>query len=113
MEVVYRLGRASVADVLAKLSDPPSYSSVRAMLNFLEQKGLLRHEQDKRRYVYYPTVPRDEARHSALNDLLRTFFDGSPTQVMAALLDSSADRLSEHELDELAEMIEQARKQER
>lgn len=113
MEVVYRLEQASVADVLANLSDPPSYSSVRAMLNFLEQKGLLRHKQDKRRYVYYPTLPRDEVKHSALNDLLKTFFEGSPTQVVATLLDSSAGRLSDAELGELADMIEQARKQER
>ena len=113
MEVVYRLGRASVAEVLANLADPPSYSSVRTMLNLLEQKGLLRHKPDKRRYVYYPTVPRDRAKHSALSDVLKTFFDGSPTQVVAALLDSSARKLSDDELGELAGMIEQARKRER
>ncbi|NOX56071.1 MAG: BlaI/MecI/CopY family transcriptional regulator [Planctomycetes bacterium] len=111
MDVVYRLGQATVADVLAELPDPPSYSSVRAMLGLLERKGYLRHKRLKLQYVYFPTISREKARKSALDHLLRTFFDGSPAQAVAALLDSSAGRLSKAELDEIAELIEQARKE--
>ena len=76
MDIVYEAGQASAADVLDRLPDPPSYSAVRAMLRVLEEKGHLRHKQDGPRYVYLPTVSRDEARRSALRRLLRTFFDG-------------------------------------
>src|SRR3954469_10960094 len=87
MDVVYRLERATAAEVLAGLPDPPSYSAVRGMLRLLEEKGFLRHEQDGPRYVYLPTTERDEARRSALAHLLRTFFDGSRESAVAALLD--------------------------
>src|SRR3954465_4562183 len=87
MDAVYRLGRATAADVLGDLPDPPSYSAVRGMLRLLEDKGHLRHEQDGPRYVYLPTTERDEARRSALAHLLRTFFDNSRESAMAALLD--------------------------
>jgi predicted transcriptional regulator len=109
MEVLYRLGQATVAEVLAELPDPPTYSSVRATLGVLERKGYLRHKRTKLQYTYFPTISRDKARESALNQLLRTFFDGSPAQAVAAFLDSSARKLSTEELDEIAELIEQAR----
>jgi predicted transcriptional regulator len=112
MDVVYRLGRASVADVLERLPDPPSYSAVRAMLRILEEKGHLRHEQDGPRYLYLPTVPRETAKESALKHLLRTFFGGSTTAAVAALLDLSEDHLSEAELDRLSRLIENARERE-
>src|SRR3954471_349842 len=86
MDVVYRRGPATAAEVLEGLPDPPSYSAVRAMLRVLEEKGHLRHEEKGPRYVYLPTVPREEARQSALSQLVQTFFDGSTEQAVAALL---------------------------
>lgn len=108
MDVVYRLGRATAADVLDGMPEPPSYSAVRTMLRLLEEKGHLRHEQDGPRYVYVPTVARDRARRSALDHLVRTFFDGSTEDVVAALL-ARGDRPSDEELERLARLIEQAR----
>lgn len=110
MDAVYRLGRASVAEVRDALPDPPGYSAVRAMLGRLEAKGYLTHEEDGPRYVYVPTLPREEARESVLARMVRTFFDGSAAKAAAAMLDLEATRLSESELDELAERIERARK---
>lgn len=109
MDVIYRRGRATAADVRAALADPPSYSAVRALLRVLEEKGHLTHEQDGPRYVFLPTVSRDRARRSALRQLLATFFDDSPEQAVAALLDVSASRLTDDELDRLAALIGQAR----
>lgn len=110
MDAVYRLGRASVAEVRDALPDPPGYSAVRAMLGRLEAKGYLTHEEDGPRYVYVPTLPREEARESVLARMVRTFFDGSAAKAAAAMLDLEATRLTESELDELAERIERARK---
>ena len=109
MDIVYRAGRVTAAEVLEALPDPPSYSAVRAMLRVLEEKGHLTHEQDGPRYVFLPTVPRDEARDSALRHMVRTFFDGSATGAVAALLDLSGDDLDSTELDRLAGLIERAR----
>src|SRR3954454_14774497 len=97
MDVIYRRGRATAAEVLEDMPDPPSYSAVRAMLRLLEEKGHVRHEQDGPRYVFLPTVHRDRASRSALTHVVRTFFDGSPTDAMAALLDGEAN-LSDNEL---------------
>jgi BlaI family penicillinase repressor len=96
--------------VQAALPDPPSYSAVRAMLRILEDKGHVRHEQDGPRYIYIPTVARDNAKRSALRHMLQTFFDGSAEQAISALLDESSTRLSDRELDRLARMIDQARR---
>jgi len=111
MDAVYRLGRATVQEVLDSLPDPPSYSSVRAMMGLLEHKGHLKHEQDGPRYVYLPAVSRDRAQRSALRHLVQTFFDGSPEQVVAALLDSPDAKLSQSELDRLARLIAGARRE--
>ena len=111
MEVVYRLGRASVADVLAALPDPPSYTSVRTMLRLLEEKGHLRHREEGRRFVYLPVVAPGTARRSALKNLLATFFNGSVEKAVASLIEIEAGRLSEEELDRLAKLIDQARKE--
>ena len=111
MDVVYRFGRATAAEVMEHLPDPPSYSAVRALLRVLEEKGHLRHEQDGPRYVFRPTVPRDQARKSALNQLLSTFFDGSTEQAVAALLDMPGSKLSDAELSRLALLIDQAKKE--
>ncbi len=110
MDVIYRRGRAAVAEVRAELPDPPSYSAVRAMLGKLEAKGYLSHEQDGPRYVYLPTTPRDEAREGALSRMVRTFFEGSVVQATAAMLDLESSELSDEELDELSSLIEEARR---
>jgi predicted transcriptional regulator len=112
MDLLYRDGRLTAADVQAKLPDPPSYSAVRAMLRILEEKGHIKHQQDGPRYVYVPTVTRDKAKRSALRHVVQTFFDGSAEQVVAALLEGSAAELSEEELDRLARLIEARAKKE-
>ena len=111
MDVIYRLGRASAADVREQLPDPPGYSAVRALLRVLEEKGHLRHEQDGPRYVFLPTVARDRARRSALRQLLNTFFDDSPEEAVAALLDLSGTKLTGAELERLAARIDQAKRE--
>ena len=111
MSIVYQLRRATAAEVMGALEDPPSYSAVRTHLRILEEKGHLRHEQDGPRYVYLPTLPRDRARLGALRQVLHTFFDGSASQAVAALLDSADRPVTPQELDQLARVVEQARKE--
>ena len=111
MEIIYGLGSATAADVLERLPDPPGYSAVRAMMRILEEKGHLTHRHDGPRYVYSPVVPRAAARQSALKQLVKTFFDGSATQAVAALLDMSESRLSADEADQLATLIEKAKRE--
>jgi predicted transcriptional regulator len=111
MDVLFSRGRATAADVQQDLPDPPSYSSVRALLRILEEKGHIRHEEDGPRYVFMPRLDRDKARQSAVTHLLHTFFDGSAEQAMAALLDASARSLTDDELARMARLIEQARKE--
>jgi|SRR5579884_4420985 len=110
MDVLYRRGKATAAEVHAAIPDPPSYSAVRAMLRVLEEKGHIRHEAQDLRYIFIPVVPREKARRSAVRHLLETFFEGSPEQAVATLLDVSRD-LSPEELDRLAALIEKARKE--
>ena len=109
MDVLYRHGRATAAEVQSELPEPPSYSAVRAMLRILETKGHARHEQDGPRYVYVPTLGRDKAKRSALKHLLNTFFEGSAEKVVAALLEVSGDELSEADLSRLRRLIDRAR----
>ena len=111
MNIIFREGKATAGEVMDALADPPSYSAVRATLRVLEQKGHLKHQHDGTRYVYMPTVNREKARISALDQLLTTFFDGSAANVMAALLERSADKLTPEELDRLSGLIEEARKE--
>jgi len=111
MDVIYARGPVTVREVMEHIPDPPSYSAVRAMLRILEDKGHLKHEQDGPRYTYLPVVPAEEARDSAMKQMLRTFFDGSAERAVAALLDMPDTNLSETELKRLAQMIEQARKE--
>ena len=112
MGIVYEHGRATAAEVRERMPDPPSYSAVRAMLRILEDKGHLRHEQDGPRYVFLPTVPREEASEGALRRLVRTFFDGSTEGAMAALLDLEGDQLDEEALQRIAQRINEARREE-
>lgn len=111
MDIIYELKEATAAQVLEHLPTPPSYSSVRALLRVLEDKGHLTHKQDGPRYVFIPTLPRDEARQTALEHLLKTFFDDSAEKVVAALLDISEDKLSEEDYKRLAELIDKARQE--
>jgi predicted transcriptional regulator len=110
MDIIYELNEATVVQVLERLPSPPSYSAVRALLRVLEQKGHLVHRQDGPRYVYAPTLPRERARRSALRHLLKTFFDNSTEDVVAALLDIS-DNLSEDDYERLVELIQKAQKE--
>lgn len=110
LDILYQRGQATAAEVQSALPEPPSYSAVRALLRILEEKGHVRHKQDGPRYVYLPTVPRDNAQRSAMRHLLQTFFDGSAEQAISALLDDSSAKLSPAELDRLARMIDTARK---
>ena|SRR2546423_1564159 len=111
MDVIYRLGRASVAEVRKNLPDPPTYSAVRAMLGFLEDKGLLRHEREGMRYIYLPTVDARQARHSALQHMVKTFFNGSPAQAAAALMEMNDKQLSADEIKRLSEAIKKAKQE--
>jgi len=109
MDIIYRLGRATAAEVRGLLAAPPSYSSVRGTLRVLEQKGHLQHEYDGNRYVYKPTMKRERARQTALNHLMTTFYEGSAAAVVAALLEDRGSSLTQEDLDELSELIAQAR----
>jgi len=109
-EAVYRLGEASVADVLEELPDPPTYSAVRAMLGLLVRKKVLKLRRDGKRYLYRPVTSREVASRSALANVLATFFGGQPAKVMATLLDVS-EHLTVTEIDQMKQLIEQARKE--
>lgn len=109
LDVLHRLGTATVADVQAALPDPPSYSAVRTHLRILEDKGHAVHSVDGPRYVYGAAVPREAAARTALRHLIATFFDDAPARAVAALLDDRADALSGADLDRLADLIERAR----
>ncbi|HLE55518.1 MAG TPA: BlaI/MecI/CopY family transcriptional regulator [Rhodothermia bacterium] len=109
MDILYRLGSATAAEIRENLPDAPSYSTVRALLRILEDKGHLKHQYDGPRYVFTPVVSRPAAQKSALRQMVRTFFDGSATQAVAALLDMSARDLTDEELDKLGKLVEQAK----
>jgi BlaI family transcriptional regulator, penicillinase repressor len=111
MDILYRRGRATAAEIHQALPDRPSYSAVRAKLRVLEEKGHVRHEEEALRYVYLPTVKRETARRSAVNHLVSTFFDGSVEQAVAALLTSASGDLSNAELDRISRLIAEARKE--
>ena len=113
MDVLFQHGTATAAEVRAGMPDAPSYSAVRTQLRILEDKGHINHAQDGPRYLYRPTVAKDRAKRSALNHLVDTFFNGSAEQAMAALLDDSSGALSDHELDRLNDLIQQARSREK
>jgi predicted transcriptional regulator len=109
MDVLFARGRATGQEIQEGLTDQPNYSSVRTILRVLERKGYVRHVEEGLRYVYEPTVPREAASRSALQRIIRTFFDGSAKEAVAALLDPAAFHLSEKELKELARIIDSAK----
>jgi predicted transcriptional regulator len=112
MDILYRQGRATAAEIHQALPDRPTYSAVRAKLRVLEEKGHIRHEEQALRYVYLPIVQRDRARQSALKHLLETFFDNSAEQAITALLDLPSAGLSREKLDRLYGLIEKAKQEE-
>jgi predicted transcriptional regulator len=112
MDILYRLGRATAGEVMEALPGNPHYSTVRTQLRVLEEKGHVSHEEHGLRYVYVPAVPRRAARKSALRHLVETFFDGSAEQVVAALLGGEGSRLTEDELERIAELVAKAKKEE-
>jgi len=109
MDVLYRLGRATAAEIMAEVAGAPGNSTIRTQLRVLEAKGHVRHEEQGLRYVYMPTVPRHAARRSALKHLVETFFDGSTAKTVAALLGGEASKVSDEDLDRIAELVENAR----
>lgn len=111
MDILYRRGRAAAADVRAELPGDPSDSTVRTQLRILEDKGHVRHEEEGLRYVYLPATPRQAARKKALRHLVETFFEGSTEQAVGALLGGETRKLTDEELDRIAELVEQARKE--
>lgn len=111
MDIIYELGEASVAQVLEKLPNPPSYSAARALLRILEEKDHLSHRQDGPRYMFVPTVPHSKAGENALKHLLQTFFENSTEKAVVALLNLSEDQLSAKDYHRILELIEQAQKE--
>jgi predicted transcriptional regulator len=111
MDALHAMDRATVADIRAALPDPPGYSAVRALLRILEDKGHVRHRQEGARYVYLPCVSRKTASRSALQRVVSTFFRGSVTQTMAALLEQRDAQLTDAELNKLQQLIQQAKKE--
>ena len=110
MDILYRRGRATANEVMDDLSGEPSYSTVRTQLRVLEAKGHIRHEEEGLRYVYSPAVPRHTVRKSALKHLVETFFDGSTEKVVSALLGGEGARISDAELERIAELVAKAKK---
>ena len=108
MDVLYRLGRATAAEVMAQVPGAPGNSTIRTQLRVLERKGHVKHEEEGLRYVYLPVVSRHAARRSALRHLVETFFDGSSAKVVAALLGGEASRLSDEELRRIADLVRSA-----
>jgi len=113
VEAVYRLGEASVSEVLGELADPPSYSSVRAMLGKLVDKSVLKNRQDGKRYLYRPVTSKEKASRSALRNLLSTFFADEPCDAVAALLDVAEKDLTDDDLERMKRLIEQAQRENR
>ena len=109
MDVIFELGEASVSDVRARVPDPPSYSAVRTMIRYLENKGLLRHRQEGTRYIYRPSEAKELVSRSALSHLIKTFFAGSAPDTVAAILDVSSEELSEDDLNRIERLINKAR----
>ncbi len=110
LEILFRLGKATANDVQNALSEPPSHSAVRSILRVLEEKGHITHEEEGKRFLYLPTQAHDSAAHSALRNVVQTFFGGSLESAVKTFLSASDTRLSDAELTRMAEMITQARK---
>jgi predicted transcriptional regulator len=111
MDALYRLGRASAAEIRTAMSDPPTYTAVRTHLAILQEKGHVKFESDGTRYIYEPVVPREQMARRMIDNVLENFFGGSIEQVVATLVDREESNISEEQLDRLAQIIEQARRE--
>jgi predicted transcriptional regulator len=111
MDALYELGKASAADIREQMADPPTYTAIRTQLTILEKKGHVRHDSDGTRYIYEPAVARDQMGRRAIDSLLKTFFDNSVERAVSAMLSRSDADLSEADLDRLAQLIENARRE--
>jgi BlaI family transcriptional regulator, penicillinase repressor len=111
MDIIYAQGQATAVEIHEALPDPPTFSATRAIIRTLEEKGHIRHEEQGLRYIYRPVVPAEKARRSALANVVTTFFQGSPSRLLATLLDDSSSKVSDHELRELETLIRKARKE--
>lgn len=107
MDILYQLGQASAKEVLENLPDPPSYSAVRALMATLENKGMVKHSKESRRYIYKPALAEKKARRSAMSNLLKTFFEGKPEKMVAALLDPKDMQLEKHEIDRIRKALDE------
>jgi len=110
LDALYRLGEAGVSEIERAIALESSYDSVRVTLGKLEKRGLVAHRREGNRYVYRPTVPSDDARRSALGQVLKTFFSGDPSEAIVTLLDMSASRLSPEDLDAISAIVEEERR---
>ena len=111
LEILIERGKASATEVRAAMPEAPSYSAVRTLLRVLEEKGHVKHKAEGLRYVYLPTIGREKAKRGAVKHLLKTYFNGSAEQIVAALLDVSSTQLTREELDRMGQMIEQAKRE--
>jgi predicted transcriptional regulator len=111
LEILYQRGKAAASEVREAMEDAPSYSAVRTLLGVLEEKGHIKHRAEGLRYVYTPVIGREKAKRTAVKHLLDTYFNGSPEQIVAALLDVSSTHLTREELDRMTEMIEKAKRE--
>ena len=111
LDILYRRGKASASEVLEAMDDAPSNSAVRTLLRVLEEKGHVRRKAEGLKYVYAPAIARDKAKRTAVKHILDTYFNGSPEQIVAALLDVSSTQLTREELDRMTEMIEKAKQE--
>jgi len=111
MNIVYARGQATAVEIHESLPDPPTFSATRAVIRTLQEKGHLRYQEQGLRYIYLPVVAAEKARRSALANMMSTFFQGSPSRVMAALLEGSASKVSDQELEELEQLIQRARQE--
>lgn len=111
MEVVYRLGQATAVDVMGNLPGEPANATVRTMLHVLEDKGYLRHERQKGKFIYFPTIPLAKARRSALEHLLNTFFKGAEASAVISILKKSDAKLSQEDMDMIVDLIEKSRRE--
>jgi BlaI family transcriptional regulator, penicillinase repressor len=111
MNIIYARGQATATEIHEALSDPPTFSATRAVIRTLQEKGHIRHQEQGLRYIYSPVVPAEKARRSALAHLVSTFFQGSPTRLMATLLESSTTKISDDELEQLETIIRRAKQE--
>ena len=110
MDILYQLGEASVSDVIRRMPDEISYDSVRITLGILAKKGSVIHRREDRRYIYSPAIPQEKASRTAVRNLIRTFFGGSPSKAVLTMLDVSSDKLTEEEIEKITEWLEKEKK---